>query len=303
LPYKTVKRFSGPHDHGVDVAGFETDRGFEGPWDCFQCKHYKDALEPMDAWPEIYKVIRHVCAGYYTLPNNYNFVAPRGLGPTLAQLLCRPTAARIEFIRLVHEGKVGPIKDATEREAVAAYAAHIDFSLFKGPSVSDVVEQHRKSPYHSLRFSMPLPLPPQPTAPPTIPVPEETRYLQQLFRVYAEKFGCVASCVEDLTPHERAIRHLRKQREYFYCAETFRMFYRDKVPKGTFEHLQNEMEEGVLEVHNAEHPSGFERLEAVLVQSQQISTINPLISVWQVRDKKGICHQLANDDKLTWSRQ
>jgi hypothetical protein len=94
---------------------------------------------------------------------------------------------------------------------------------------------------------------------------------------------------------------MRKQREYFYCAETLRLFYRDKVPPGTFENLQQEVEEGVIEVHDADHTHGYDRLQAVLSRSQTISlTSNALISVWQSRDKKGICHQLANEDRLRW---
>ncbi|MFG1884481.1 ABC-three component system protein [Micromonospora sp. NPDC049102] len=299
--YHSIKRFGGANDHGVDIAGFVTPRGFEGDWDCFQCKRYKDVLMPSDAWPEIYKVLRYACDGYYTLPRTYTFMASRGPGPSLAQLVLRPASLKEDFLQELAEAKVGPAKNPAERERVAQYAESVDFSRFKALSIPELLRQHEKSPYHSIRFAMPLPAPPLPQRPPESPASDETPYLQQLFDVYEEKYGMSAACVSELAEHDAAFRHLTKQREYFYCAETFRIFYRDKVPAGTFEHLQSEVQEGVQEVHDDDHRSGYERLQAVLKQSQAINlTTNALISVWQARDKKGICHQLANEHRLRW---
>jgi hypothetical protein len=42
--YEQVMRNGGANDHGVDVAGFLSDQGFDGAWDCFQCKNYGKAL-------------------------------------------------------------------------------------------------------------------------------------------------------------------------------------------------------------------------------------------------------------------
>src|SRR4051812_42692546 len=48
--YLFVKRMGGPGDLSIDVAGFKTDNGLEGPWDCYQCKQYAAPLQPSDAW-------------------------------------------------------------------------------------------------------------------------------------------------------------------------------------------------------------------------------------------------------------
>lgn len=53
--YHKVRRSGGANDHGVDVVGFATDQGFEGEWDCFQCKMYGSAITAKTAFPEIIK--------------------------------------------------------------------------------------------------------------------------------------------------------------------------------------------------------------------------------------------------------
>ncbi|MFF0252138.1 ABC-three component system protein [Micromonospora zamorensis] len=298
LPYRKVRRFGGANDHGVDIAGFESTAGFGGEWDCFQCKHYANALMPTDAWPEIYKILRYAEAGYYSLPRTYYFMAPRGLGPSLEQMILRPGELKDAFLNVLGEGKVGT---SNERAKVAAYAQMVDFSIFQSATPIELLQQHQKSPQHVVRFAVPLPFAPPPELPPSAPAADETNYLEQLFDVYTEKFGTSARTIEALVEHAKAHAHLRSQREYFYCAETFRIFYRDKVPSRTFENLQDQLHEGVKEIHDDDHSTGYDRLQKVLSASQQINlTTNALITVWQARDKKGICHQLANEDRLRW---
>src|SRR5665213_1099175 len=53
--YVQIKRFGGTGDRGADVAAFRSENGFEGPWDCFQAKHYANSLTFSDAAPEMLK--------------------------------------------------------------------------------------------------------------------------------------------------------------------------------------------------------------------------------------------------------
>src|SRR3954447_22329359 len=66
--YVSIKRFGGPGDRGIDVAAFLSDSGLEGPWHCFQCKHYQESLAPSDAWPEPFKIFEGAVRGFFTLP-------------------------------------------------------------------------------------------------------------------------------------------------------------------------------------------------------------------------------------------
>lgn len=58
--YVQIKHLGGPGDKGVDIAAFKTDRQYEGAWDCYQAKHYKDPLSFSVATPEILKVFESV---------------------------------------------------------------------------------------------------------------------------------------------------------------------------------------------------------------------------------------------------
>ena len=74
------------------------------------------------------------------------------------------------------------------------------------------------------------------------------------------------------------------------------------MPEGTFDALQEEVFQGVVDVSEASHATGFDRMRATVAQAAQVSsTSNPLALATRVQDRQGICHQLANDDRLTWT--
>ena len=80
-----------------------------------------------------------------------------------------------------------------------------------------------------------------------------------------------------------------------------RNFARDTVPTGTFEDLQEDIYQGVIDVCVSNHNDGLARMRATITQSAQLPvTSNPLSAVSLVKDKQGICHQLANEDRLIW---
>ena len=95
--------------------------------------------------------------------------------------------------------------------------------------------------------------------------------------------------------------HNSTTRERFYHAESLRNFARDTVPEGTFDALKDEVYHGVVDVCEGAHPTGFERMRATVTQAAQVAvTSNPLAPATKAQDRQGICHQLANDDRLIW---
>jgi len=85
--YHDVVRFGSSGDRGVDIAVFIDKDGFLGAWDGFQCKHYAKPLTPSDAKPEIAKILWYSFKGEYKPPTSYSFIAPRGIGTKLNNLL------------------------------------------------------------------------------------------------------------------------------------------------------------------------------------------------------------------------
>src|SRR5215218_9729565 len=88
--YKDVRRAGNSGDKGRDIVAYEGLLNSGGPWDNYQCKHYDHALMPSDIWKELAKLCYYTFQGEYSVPRDYHFVAPRGIGPSVLALLEDP---------------------------------------------------------------------------------------------------------------------------------------------------------------------------------------------------------------------
>ncbi len=58
---------------------------------------------------------------------------------------------------------------------------------------------------------------------------------------------------------------------------------------------------GVIDVAEADHACGLTRVNATTTHATALSlTSSALLGRVEVADRRGICHQLANEDRLTW---
>lgn len=302
--YKKVRRFGGSGDLGVDIAGFESDKGFQGVWDNYQCKRYGNPLRPSDIWVEIGKIIYYSYKKEYPPPRQYFFVASQGIGTTLEQLLNKPdtlkTKARENWKNHCEKGITSTENIPLTGDLEAHFDA-FDFGIFTSKSHVELIEGHSTTRHHTVRFGGGLPQRPDPDKPPETPAETESRYIRQLLDAYGDKLGANIGDPVALDAHVPMKRDFLRQRERFYHAESLRNFARDTVPEGTFAALQDEICHGVIDICEGHHPDGFERMRAALIQAAALSlTANPLSSVTKKQDCQGICHQLANSDLLTW---
>ncbi|PPK63325.1 hypothetical protein CLV40_12938 [Actinokineospora auranticolor] len=302
VDYVQIKRLGGAGDRGADVVGFKTDRQFEGPWDCFQAKHYETPINFSVAAGEILKVFVSVIDGAYSLPDTYQFLAPRGVSTPFNMLLGNPTDLRNKFLaRLVEGDALVKGLDGGALAAVRALAADTEFCMFKSVEVQDALITHGRTRWHAARFGTSLPVRGDSAAPPEQYTPEETRYLQQLLEVYTERHPDRITTLESVASVPKVARHLQRQRVSFFRAESLRAYSAGAVPEGTFEKLQDDIHDGVIDVADSDHKDGYTRLGQVLIQVGTLDlSRHKLIDVADIDDRKGVCHQLANDDRLTW---
>jgi hypothetical protein len=303
--YKKVVRLSGANDMGIDVAGITDDAGFKGVWDNYQCKHYDDALTPSTAIPEIGKMLFHSFENRFKPPRRYFFMAPKDCGMSLKKLLLDAGALRAKVIEKWAwcATKITSTKTIPLDGAFLAHVKSFDFSIFTFKTALEAIEEHSHTPHHAARFGGGLPDRPGVIAPPVEPAPTESRYLQQLFEAYGDHKNSEFKVLDDLKAWRDLTHHYNRQREFFYHAESLRNFARDTVPAGTFEELQDEVHAGVIEIEAAPHADGFARVNAVTQAAASLPlTANGLISVTKVQDKRGICHQLANANRLQWKK-
>lgn len=311
--YQSVKRFSGSGDLGLDVIAFTAAEGFAKPWDSYQCKHYDHALMPTDVYGEIGKIIYHsfrrtppfnqACR----VPRRHVFIAPFGVGITLGRFLRDPGRLKND-VRAKWESHcvpaIGKGIDVPLAGAFLTYFESFDFAIFDDRTAVDMVEEHAQTIFHAPRFGGGLPPREESDAPPAEPTEAESLYLRKLLEAYGDHLGKPVTDREDLMPHPDLTKHYKRQRVLFYSAESLRNFARDRTPPRTFESLQDDVYNGVIDICEASHADALVRLRKTIAAAAQLDVSgNALVGVTNVADKQGICHQLANDDRVTWMKQ
>jgi len=302
--YHKVRRFGGAGDQGLDVVGFVTNSSFDGGWDNHQCKHYDHPLRPSDIWVEIGKVIYYSFAGEYPSPRKYYFVAPKGIGTSLGKLLSNPKAlkkqAKVNWPKDM-QNKISTTFSAKLEGKLLDHFEDFDFSIFDSVSLSELITDHEKTTFHTVRFGGGLGVRPEPEIPPEETASTDSRYVQQLLSAYGDRESVVVNDLSWLDDKPKYKRDFNRQRERFYHAESLRNFSRDNVPEGTYEQLQEDIYQGVVDICESYYDDGFCRMSATVAQAAQLSiNSSPLHSVTRTADKQGVCHQLADNDKLNW---
>ncbi|WP_144440720.1 ABC-three component system protein [Streptomyces roseifaciens] len=307
LGYLGVEIVGGTNDRGADVVAFMSDQRLNGVWHCYQCKHHSADLTLDDALPEMIKPFVATLETSRTLPTRYTFVAPR-IHPRLKDTVLTPAELKKRFLAYM-DGRTRPVAalPSATREAVRELAVRTDFSMFWTVNLDEVLEVYSKSQLFASRFNLPPTGEPRKLLPPPVPQGNEARYLQKLLDVYQERFGVDIATVEDAFEHPSSGQHLGRQRVAFFDAESLRMYARESVPGDAYEELQDDVLANLIEVIDMDFPSGWDRLQEVLKASGQlVPTGSPLlthlVSHFRNSQRKGMCHQLANDDKLTWCK-
>lgn len=303
--YGQVERCGGAGDMGRDVIGL--DANDPTIWDNYQCKHYDHALRPSDIWVELGKLAFYTHRGDYTMPRAYAFVAPRGAGTTLSNLLRRPSDLKQGLKDNWDPRCKNGITATEEVYLVGGLLEHVDamdFSIFAAIPPLKLIDAHSKTRWHIARFGGGLPPRPEVPPPPAVPDDIEAIYIGKLWEAYADHLQAAISCVDDISERPDLVEHLGDSRVEFFSAEALRAFSRDTLPPHEYEKLQDEVHSGVKDEVRASHLDGYARVVAVVRAARSLQiTSHALVSKLSVRDRGGICHQLANDDKLTWVKK
>lgn len=304
--YSEVVRPTGPGDKGIDVAGFKDANRLAGAWDNYQCKHYARPLSFANVAPEIGKILWYSFGGKYAAPTTCRFIAPKGASPTLTLLLGNAVnlAAKViaEWEKSI-SAKITSTQTVELEGKFRKYVEAFDFRIFSAPSSRWVIEQHRSTQYFPGRFGGGLPARPKPDLPPDEIEDHEKNYIDRLLEAYAEHKDCSEVSLHDLTKWTPLQAHFKRSRESFFHAESLGVFVRDKTEPGTFESLQDEIHGGVADIHEGQHNDGYARVLAVTDRAQSLALdAHPLNKAAHLADRRGVCHQLANEGRLVWKK-
>jgi hypothetical protein len=306
MKYTLVERHGGAGDHGIDVAGYLSEHRLEGPWHNYQCKRYAAPLAWSVAVQEMRKMFVAAAAGHFTIPTRYVFVAPR-ISRSLPRRFANPTSCRAQFLAELDTATEKFVTDLTpaDFEAVKAMATAADFSIFRCIDLDEMLELHSTTRNWADRFPhAQLDHGPQVLLPPEQHSEIETRYVQQLVDVYCERFPGKVHSLDQVPDVADADAHLKRQREAFYSAEALRVFARDSTRPGHFEKVMEDVYAIVVEVAERTYPDGWERHGAVMATAGTVQLTPTILTPFiEPNARKGICHHLANADRLIWCRK
>lgn len=304
--YTLVERHGGSGDHGIDVAGYLSQQRLEGEWHNYQCKRYSSALTWSTAAVEMRKMFVFAEAGHFTVPTRYIFVAP-AISRSLPRHFAKPTDSKAKFLAEFDTSadKFVTALPPIRRKAVRDFAAATDFSIFECVDLDEMLKLHSTTRHWAERFPhAQLSRGPEMMLPPEQHGEMESRYVQQLLDVYRERYPDAISNLQHVSGIAAADAHLKRQRVAFYAAESLRVFARDANTPGYFERVMEDVYDIVVEVADCSYPDGWERHGAVMNAAGSVQLTPTILTPFvQPNTRKGICHHLANKDRLTWCRK
>lgn len=305
--YFQINRVGGSGDLGRDVVCFVTKPAPDAVCDVFQCKRYDHPLYPSDLWLELAKLCCHTNQKKIPIPREYRFVAPQDVGPEADRILANPQMLRDGLIAnwdkissRIAAGKKIPLSGS-----MRPYVETFPFQIVGYKPILEVISEHERTRRYAPRFGGGLRARlPADQVPPSDIQQHEARYVQQLLEAYGDHAANKNFAMTDLPTNPDFLRHFDRSRERFYCAEILREFARDNLPEDvTFEQVQEQIYDAVVDVAEAAHSTGLERVNATVSASTGVLITNHPLGVYvKSRSRQGMCHQLANSDKLRWVR-
>lgn len=296
--YVDVERLGGKGDKGRDVCAFYTkDRQ---TWDNYQCKHYDCPINLSILKQEISKLCYYTFKSVYPLPKEYYFVAPKSLSVEAHDTLYYHKDELKKSIIDEWTFQVNKMT-ADEKNKLFEYIRNsVDFSIFKHISPNVFIEQFKTTNYFRFRFKQHIKLKSNLNAPEKINTFENT-YINHILDTYSEMEN--TNINRENIP-SKYIEHFKRQRKHYYSAFTLEKITRDACKnEKPFLDIKEDIYDSIIDtVEDTSIKTGYQRLNNSLKEARdcQISDSNELSNAVNSSSKQGICHYLANENKVKW---
>lgn len=131
----------------------------------------------------------------------------------------------------------------------------------------------------------------------------EGRYIRQLCLAFGSFDQ--ANYAQDTDLPECHAHEYQEQRGYFWDAQGLSRNLRDVLEdQDVFDKLKDDLYDGVIDTCRDDHPNGLKRMRATLTASTRTqltaSAITQFPTLIQNRHRKGMCHVLTNEGRMTW---
>lgn len=304
--YSNVALMGGSGDSGRDlVAYIDSDMN---KFDIYQCKQYDKPLSPAAYMVEFGKLCYYTFIGEYNVPQKYYIVASNGIGKSLRSLIENPSEINKKLIE-EWDDKCGKkrqiISDGIKlTDELKKYIEEFDFSIVSDVSPITLIEDFSSSVWYKYHFGGGLKRRPKYEKPPEKLEPDEKKlpYVRQLLQVYSKEGQQEYKTQDELKQEQEFYKHFLRQREGYFSAQSLKRFVRDElVDEESYEQLKDQVEYGVMDIYERKYESELQRVKSTTQQANTLNISNDEIKNVTVQDKTGMCHELVNESRLTWS--
>lgn len=133
---------------------------------------------------------------------------------------------------------------------------------------------------------------------------EESIYITELLKAFAENAKQVSITYDKLLPNQKI--EFNRHRQDYFNAEAVHRRMREIYSKeyNEFDLLKQDTFDGIIDTHSMSYSNGYDQLLKVLQQAVTLQNGKSLL--WQLpkwigaSEKKGVCHILVNDKKIAW---
>lgn len=300
-----IERLGGSGDMGIDVIAYITNpknNPLSYQWDCYQCKRYDKPLSPSSMWIEFGKVIYYSFIKEYPIPQKYYLIGTNDIGTSLKKYLNNPQKLKDELKKEWKdkcENKITKTTLIVLEGNLLNYFDKFDFSIFEKINPKTIVEGHKKHSNHLLRFGGGLPSR-KSIEIPLIEKDKKLRYVEQLVKAYDSDSRNLIDKVEHIAA-TKYNRHFTDSRKSFYKAEELRVLTRDNLKEQVFEDFKEDVYDGISNKAEENFDNGYQKVKEIENEASKIIVdSNPLTEACRPVDKKGACHHLINDKKISW---
>lgn len=306
--YAGFEQASRSADMGRDAVGFLSMARYDGDWHNYQCKQLSKALPTEKFILELGKIFHYHCAGEFTMPTKFVFVAPKGGGGPVKKMINRPSTIAPYLLAnwdkycltKISNAVPSPLTDEIRR-AITEY----DFTRVELWKASELVERPH------MRAVLLDHIDIDPGQPPTLSdedVPAETghfeaAYVSQLIRVFSEhRQADFADFAEVAADPEYGPEMLIARRRYLEHRH-FSLHYRDNFFDRHVQQVDKDVHDRVVDQYRAMRGGPkYDRLLKLMLEASGAIVSGPFGKHNRVSSsvKQGACHHFANIGKMPW---
>jgi hypothetical protein len=306
--YVGFERPTASADMGRDAVGFLSSQRYDGEWHNYQCKHLKAPLSLAEFTTELGKIFHYACAGEFTVPTKYIFVAPNSGVRDVKKMIDRPSLIMDFMIgnwdKYCLDG-ISKTPCPLTSEIEAAIRGY-DFAKVELWKASELVEiPHMRAVMHEHIDIDPGEAPRMRDGDVPVEVGDEERpYVNQLVKVFAEAGGTSFADHDAVIADSKYGPQMIIARRRYLERKAFRRHFRDNLPSEQIDSVDDDVHTTVVDRYHAmEYEAFYKRLTELMTIAAGASIAGPLGRHNRVTTsvKQGVCHHLANIGKMPWA--